>query len=182
MLVDDREWPTGTAGQEDVPPTPPPTPVDLDLDWVLGKMPRKVREGRRLLPSPSPRSAPHVLCHLYAQRSAAVLTPLWPSVLQEFFLQRSLPLLQPLTLPPGLSVRQALARVLRLPAVASKRYLTNKVLPAPWSTPLHPLSPLHPSLCSPTPGMAVGVHQGGRRVRTEAWSPAAHPPSLMCSG
>ncbi|XP_070245550.1 phosphoribosylformylglycinamidine synthase isoform X1 [Bos mutus] len=46
---------------------------------------------------------------------------------KEFFLQRSLPLLQPLTLPPGLSVRQALARVLRLPAVASKRYLTNKV-------------------------------------------------------
>uniref|UniRef100_A0A452E2K7 Phosphoribosylformylglycinamidine synthase n=1 Tax=Capra hircus TaxID=9925 RepID=A0A452E2K7_CAPHI len=46
---------------------------------------------------------------------------------KEFFLQRSLPLLQPLTLPPGLSVRQALSRVLRLPAVASKRYLTNKV-------------------------------------------------------
>lgn len=70
-----------------------------------------------------------------------MLTPLLPSVLQEFFLQRSLPLLQPLTLPPGLSVRQALSRVLRLPAVASKRYLTNKVLPAPCSTPL--------ALCTP---------------------------------
>ncbi|XP_022451409.1 phosphoribosylformylglycinamidine synthase isoform X1 [Delphinapterus leucas] len=46
---------------------------------------------------------------------------------KEFFLQRSLPVLRPLALPPGLSVRQALARVLRLPAVASKRYLTSKV-------------------------------------------------------
>lgn len=46
---------------------------------------------------------------------------------QEFFLQREPPMLQPLVLPPGLSVRQALERVLRLPAVASKRYLTNKV-------------------------------------------------------
>lgn len=49
---------------------------------------------------------------------------------------------KPLALPPGLRVRQALERVLRLPAVASKRYLTNKVqfavsvpfplLPRPW--------------------------------------------------
>lgn len=51
--------------------------------------------------------------------------------LQEFFLQREPPVLQPLVLPPDLSVRQALERVLRLPAVASKRYLTNKVLLAP---------------------------------------------------
>lgn len=38
-------------------------------------------------------------------------------------------MLKPLALPPGLRVRPALERVLRLPAVASKRYLTNKVLP-----------------------------------------------------
>ncbi|XP_077022032.1 phosphoribosylformylglycinamidine synthase isoform X2 [Tamandua tetradactyla] len=86
VLVDDRVCPLGTNGQGDVLPTPPPTPVDLELDWVLGKMPRK-----------------------------------------EFFLQRDPPMLQPLVLPPGLNVRQALERVLRLPAVASKRYLTNKV-------------------------------------------------------
>ncbi|XP_055450276.1 phosphoribosylformylglycinamidine synthase [Psammomys obesus] len=86
MLVDDRECPVGKSGQGDAPLTPPPTPVDLDLDWVLGKMPQK-----------------------------------------EFFLQRKPPVLQPLALPPELSVRQALDRVLRLPAVASKRYLTNKV-------------------------------------------------------
>ncbi|XP_058139495.1 phosphoribosylformylglycinamidine synthase isoform X2 [Dasypus novemcinctus] len=86
VLVDDRQCPVGRNGQGDALPTPPPTPVDLELDWVLGKMPRK-----------------------------------------EFFLQRSPPRLQPLALPPGLSVRQALERVLRLPAVASKRYLTNKV-------------------------------------------------------
>lgn len=86
VLVDDRECAVGRNGQGDGPLTPPPTPVDLELEWVLGKMPRK-----------------------------------------EFFLQRNPPVLQPLTLPPGLSVRQALERVLRLPAVASKRYLTNKV-------------------------------------------------------
>lgn len=86
VLVDDRERPVGRNGSGDAPLAPPPTPVDLELDWVLGKMPQK-----------------------------------------EFFLQRNPPLLQPLALPPGLSVRQALERVLRLPAVASKRYLTNKV-------------------------------------------------------
>ncbi|XP_062965913.1 phosphoribosylformylglycinamidine synthase [Cynocephalus volans] len=86
VLVDDRECLMGRNGRGDAPPVPPPTPVDLELYWVLGKMPRK-----------------------------------------EFFLQRAPPLLQPLALPPGLSVRQALERVLRLPAVASKRYLTNKV-------------------------------------------------------
>ncbi|MBZ3888399.1 Phosphoribosylformylglycinamidine synthase [Sciurus carolinensis] len=86
VLVDDRECPVGRHGQGDAPPAPPPTPVDLELDWVLGKMPQK-----------------------------------------EFFLQRDSPVLQPLALPQGLSVRQALERVLRLPSVASKRYLTNKV-------------------------------------------------------
>nr|XP_055223422.1 phosphoribosylformylglycinamidine synthase isoform X3 [Gorilla gorilla gorilla] len=86
VLVDDRECPVRRNGQGDAPPTPPPTPVDLELEWVLGKMPRK-----------------------------------------EFFLQRKPPMLQPLALPPGLRVHQALERVLRLPAVASKRYLTNKV-------------------------------------------------------
>ncbi|XP_004684670.2 PREDICTED: phosphoribosylformylglycinamidine synthase isoform X1 [Condylura cristata] len=86
VLVDDRECPVGRNGQGDAPSGSPPTPVNLELDWVLGKMPRK-----------------------------------------EFFLQRNPPALQPLALPPALSVRHALERVLRLPAVASKRYLTNKV-------------------------------------------------------
>lgn len=61
-------------------------PVDLQLEWVLGKMPQK-----------------------------------------EFRMERLTHTHQPLTLPPGLTVREALNRVLRLPAVASKRYLTNKV-------------------------------------------------------
>uniref|UniRef100_A0A8C1VAF0 Phosphoribosylformylglycinamidine synthase n=1 Tax=Cyprinus carpio TaxID=7962 RepID=A0A8C1VAF0_CYPCA len=61
-------------------------PVDLELDWVLGKMPQK-----------------------------------------EFVLECMAVSLQPLSLPVGLSVLPALERVLRLPAVASKRYLTNKV-------------------------------------------------------
>lgn len=34
---------------------------------------------------------------------------------------------EPLVLPETVEVREALTRVLRLPAVASKRYLTNKV-------------------------------------------------------
>lgn len=62
-------------------------PVDLQLEWVLGKMPQK-----------------------------------------EFKLERLAPILQPLTLPAELTIRDALQRVLRLPAVASKRYLTNKVV------------------------------------------------------
>lgn len=68
-------------------------------------------------------------------------------------------MLRPLALPPGLSVRQALAWVLRLPAVASKRYLTSKVCPAPL---LRPLSPLRPSLCSPSPGDGCGSPPGPR--------------------
>ncbi|XP_014847333.1 PREDICTED: phosphoribosylformylglycinamidine synthase isoform X1 [Poecilia mexicana] len=61
-------------------------PVDLQLEWVLGKMPQK-----------------------------------------EFRMERLAPTLLPLSLPAELTVRDALQRVLRLPAVASKRYLTNKV-------------------------------------------------------
>ncbi|XP_073416789.1 phosphoribosylformylglycinamidine synthase [Dendrobates tinctorius] len=61
-------------------------PVDLELEWVLGKMPQK-----------------------------------------EFELSRVPPTLLSLTLPENLSVQHALERVLKLPSVASKRYLTNKV-------------------------------------------------------
>ncbi|XP_069131309.1 phosphoribosylformylglycinamidine synthase-like isoform X2 [Argopecten irradians] len=61
-------------------------PVDLELDHVLGSMPRK-----------------------------------------EFILDRKEKQLNPLILPEGLSIKEALDRVLRLPSVASKRYLTNKV-------------------------------------------------------
>lgn len=42
-------------------------------------------------------------------------------------LERKLPLLKELVLPDALSIYNALQLVLRLPAVASKRYLTNKV-------------------------------------------------------
>ncbi|XP_076059105.1 phosphoribosylformylglycinamidine synthase [Oratosquilla oratoria] len=61
-------------------------PVDLKLDWVLGKMPQKVFHW----------TTDHVV-------------PL------------------SLVLPLDATVQDALERVLRLPAVASKRYLTNKV-------------------------------------------------------
>ncbi|CAN9500611.1 unnamed protein product [Ophioblennius macclurei] len=61
-------------------------PVDLQLTWVLGKMPQK-----------------------------------------EFRMERLAPTLLPLSLPDGLKVKDALQRVLRLPSVGSKRYLTNKV-------------------------------------------------------
>ncbi|XP_063883180.1 phosphoribosylformylglycinamidine synthase-like isoform X3 [Scylla paramamosain] len=64
----------------------PKYPVNLHLDWVLGKMPKK--EFR------------------------------WTKERVESL---------PLVLPESLSVREALKRVLRLPSVASKRYLTNKV-------------------------------------------------------
>lgn len=79
MLVDDE---AGGSDQTDRRCHP----VDLQLEWVLGKMPQKVFKVERVAPS-----------------------------------------LQPHVLPAGLTVRDALERVLRLPAVASKRYLTNKV-------------------------------------------------------
>ncbi|XP_070552219.1 phosphoribosylformylglycinamidine synthase-like [Ptychodera flava] len=60
-------------------------PVDLELELVLGKMPRKVFNQDRVKPQ-----------------------------------------LKPLALPE-VTVEEALDRVLRLPSVASKRYLTNKV-------------------------------------------------------
>lgn len=63
-----------------------PNPVNLDLEFVLGKMPRKV-----------------------------------------FKMEKYKVNLRPLVLPKGLTVADALKRVLRLPSVASKRYLTNKV-------------------------------------------------------
>ncbi|XP_030626914.1 phosphoribosylformylglycinamidine synthase isoform X2 [Chanos chanos] len=79
VLVDDlRDHGDGVNGGRN--------PVDLELDWVLGKMPQK-----------------------------------------DFVLERIMPSLHTLSLPTGLSVLPALERVLRLPAVASKRYLTNKV-------------------------------------------------------
>lgn len=100
-----------------------------------------------------------------------VLTPRSLSVLQEFYLQRNLPLLKPLTLPPGLSVRQALERVLRLPAVASKRYLTNKVLPArlPCPSALCTLPSAHPPLAS----LLWGLLWGSARPEGEG---AGQPP------
>ncbi|KAK6630680.1 hypothetical protein RUM44_002849 [Polyplax serrata] len=61
-------------------------PVDLDLQLVLGKMPRKV-----------------------------------------FNMESIRPPLEKLKLPSNLTISDALNRVLRLPSVASKRYLTNKV-------------------------------------------------------
>ncbi|XP_076754672.1 phosphoribosylformylglycinamidine synthase [Xylocopa sonorina] len=61
-------------------------PVDLDLELVLGKMPRKT-----------------------------------------FNLQRQATQLPVIKLPANVTVQAALERVLRLPSVASKRYLTNKV-------------------------------------------------------
>lgn len=48
-------------------------------------------------------------------------------------MNRIKPTLNPFELDPNLTVREALERVLRLPSVASKRYLTNKVIITSWS-------------------------------------------------
>ncbi|XP_053908773.1 phosphoribosylformylglycinamidine synthase [Cuculus canorus] len=82
VLVDDLKAPVAEGTSHEGLPTP----VNLELQWVLGKMPRK-----------------------------------------EFILEKTRPTLRPLELPVGLTLLEALDRVLRLPAVASKRYLTNKV-------------------------------------------------------
>ncbi|XP_075763246.1 phosphoribosylformylglycinamidine synthase [Pelodiscus sinensis] len=84
VLVDDLKAPVTDVGLTQT--NGKNHPVNLKLDGVLGKMPRK-----------------------------------------KFALTRKGPTLRPLTLPSELSVGNALERVLRLPAVASKRYLTNKV-------------------------------------------------------
>ena len=85
--------------------------------------------------------------------TARVVSPPSRRAPQEFVLQRVPPTLRPLALPPGLTARQALERVLRLPAMASKRYLTNKVLGSPPCPPVYPRVTLCP-LVSPAP--AVG--------------------------
>ena len=67
--------------------TPTSDPVDLNLDQVLGEMPKKRFDLEN------------------AKNEISV----------------------PFSLPPDASLKSALDRVLRLPAVASKRFLTNKV-------------------------------------------------------
>lgn len=108
MLVDDEE---GACDRADGGPRP----VDLQLEWVLGKMPQK-----------------------------------------EFKMERLASSLQPLALPAGLKVKDALDRVLRLPAVASKRYLTNKVRvtspPFALHTHVQNLCDSNPFPPSPLPG------------------------------
>lgn len=61
-------------------------PVDIELEHVLGSMPRKL-----------------------------------------FKLKREQVDLQPIKFPQNLTIKEALDRVLRLPSVGSKRFLTNKV-------------------------------------------------------
>jgi phosphoribosylformylglycinamidine synthase len=48
-------------------------------------------------------------------------------IFQEFKLERRKINLEPLNLPEDMALMDALDRVLRLPSVASKRYLTSKV-------------------------------------------------------
>ncbi|XP_032832973.1 phosphoribosylformylglycinamidine synthase [Petromyzon marinus] len=122
VLVEDRAGQGGGADGADAA-----HPVDLQLDWVLGKMPRK-----------------------------------------EFVMAHENVALAPLRLPDGLSVRQALERVLRLPSVASKRYLTNKVdrsvtglvaqqqCVGPLHTPLADVAVVAHSMCG-TVGAATSI-------------------------
>ncbi|XP_030826570.1 LOW QUALITY PROTEIN: phosphoribosylformylglycinamidine synthase-like, partial [Camarhynchus parvulus] len=72
------------------------------------------------LPRGVPRGAPHPV-NLGWKWVLGKMPP------KEFHLSRAPLPRRPLSLPAALSVRGALERVLRLPAVASKRYLTNKV-------------------------------------------------------
>lgn len=103
-------------------------PVDLQLEWVLGKMPQK-----------------------------------------EFKMERLTPTLQPLALPAGLTVKEALDRVLRLPAVASKRYLTNKVC----------VFSLHVHLCC-TPSLSLEVHLCRHFLTLHAFTPSLPSGGPVC--
>jgi hypothetical protein len=77
VLVDDRECPVGRNDQGDALSTP----VDLELDWVLGKMPQKVC-GICFFCSllcRSPLTLP-VLCYLCVHRALDAHTPVTVSV------------------------------------------------------------------------------------------------------
>lgn len=79
-------------------------PFDLELEHVLGKL--------------------SLTSHLLYQLIFFTLGKMPRKV---YNLERRTPLLRPLQLPDGLSIYSSLERVLRLPSVSSKRYLTNKV-------------------------------------------------------
>lgn len=118
-----RKWPRGCPPNASPNPCGPGARLGAGQDASEGVRGQGGRGG-----------APSLALPQIAMTPACMWTTLGllllPCVLQEFFLQREPPMLQPLILPAGLTVRQALERVLRLPAVASKRYLTNKVLAA----------------------------------------------------
>ena len=72
-----------------------------------------------MLPAPSPAARP-------ATDAPAPHPSPAPAALARRF-KSAKPVLKPLALPPGTSAQDALGRVLRLPSVASKRFLTTKV-------------------------------------------------------
>lgn len=80
-----------------------------DRDPELKQREYKPKEGRGL---PVDLRLEHVLGSMPAKK---------------FEFCRQTPVLRPLSLPHDITLMLALDRVLRLPAVASKRYLTNKV-------------------------------------------------------
>ena len=78
------------------------------------------------------------VCFMFSisQQYVVLLSSRWKSVLclhylclywQTFSSDRSQHHFEPFNLPEGETLARALDRVLRLPSVASKRYLTNKV-------------------------------------------------------
>uniref|UniRef100_K7GDK9 phosphoribosylformylglycinamidine synthase n=1 Tax=Pelodiscus sinensis TaxID=13735 RepID=K7GDK9_PELSI len=147
VLVDDLEAPVMDVKLGK--PTGMKTPVNLELDCVLGKMPRK-----------------------------------------EFVLSRNSPTLCPLTLPSNMTVLDALERVLRLPAVASKRYLTNKVdrsvtglvaqqqCVGPLHTPLAGVQPLK-GLIDPGAGARLAV---GEALTNLVFARITDLRDVKCSG
>lgn len=112
-------------------------PVDLELEVVLGKMPRKVFGVFSLWKTLDDLLK---LSYISWKLTWTLLQELGKcshthtyicsecfSFLQVFKLERIESKLEPLCIQSDLTVKEMLERVLRLPAVASKRYLTNKV-------------------------------------------------------
>lgn len=102
-----------------------------------------------------------------------------------FHFTRGAPTLAPLALPAGETAMSALHRVLRLPSVCSKRFLTNKVRgPSVWAGLPIPC----PCVCMPCPLIHMRQqrqhrqqrHVTGLLVQAALRGPAAHPrPSCM---
>lgn len=130
VVLKDREAPEGS-----------PIPVDLDLEKVLGDMPNKTfkcvrgvglrrrQASNRLVYRFGHNRGAGLPIQRHAAAAPAAMSLTAPTPLCDFLrrFDRKAEPTSDLSLPAGTSAAEALDRVLRLPSVCSKRFLTTKV-------------------------------------------------------